>query len=262
MLITLNELIAYGYISVIKRKGKNGKFCVNNYILNTNPTVIGKQEKESNKPCPKFSDNVKNAIKSTLSPCPKKQDNENNRVLKNRTLPCPNFSDNTVSQNFGHYNNTIYNNTINNSKSDHNLIIDRINLTVPFTTDNDKIVESIKELTDYSAYQSYVAYENDIYSRLYCKAVDLLCDMATTNTTQTYNKTTVSQRTLIYSINNCITKHGIAKANSLCDLISDTLLNYEEASKEYEIRNCSNYLKALLFDNITNFAFNLAKFDL
>lgn len=221
---TLNELIAYGYISVIKRKGKNGKFCVNNYILNTNPTVIEKQQKESNK-------------------------------------PCPNSSDNTVSQNFGHYNNTIYNNTINNSKSDHNLIIDRINLTVPFTTDNDKIIESIKELTDYNAYQSYVAYENDIYSRLYCKAVDLLCDMAT-NTTQTYNKTTVSQRTLIYSINNCITKHGIAKANSLCDLISDTLLNYEEASKEYEIRNCSNYLKALLFDNITNFAFNLAKFDL
>ena len=117
-------------------------------------------------------------------------------------------------------------------------------------------------MTDYSAYQSYVAYENDTYSRLYCKVVDLLCDMATTNTTQTYNKTTVSQRTLIYSINNCITKHGIAKANSLCDLISDTLLNYEEASKEYEIRNCSNYLKALLFDNITNFAFNLAKFDL
>lgn len=241
---TLNELIAYGYISVIKRKGKNGKFCVNNYILNTNPTVIEKQQKESNKPCPK------------------KQDNENNRVLKSRTLPCPNSSDNTVSQNFGHYNNTIYNNTINNSKSDHNLIIDRINLTVPFTTDNDKIIESIKELTDYSAYQSYVAYENDIYSRLYCKAVDLLCNMATTNTTQTYNKTTVSQRTLIYSINNCITKHGIAKANSLCDLISDTLLNYEEASKEYEIRNCSNYLKTLFFDNITNFAFNLAKFDL
>lgn len=221
---TLNELIAYGYISVIKRKGKNGKFCVNNYILNTNPTVIEKQQKESNK-------------------------------------PCPNSSDNTVSQNFGHYNNTIYNNTINNSKSDHNLIIDRINLTVPFTTDNDKIIESIKELTDYNAYQSYVAYENDIYSRLYCKAVDLLCDMAT-NTTQTYNKTTVSQRTLICSINNCITKHGIAKANSLCDLISDTLLNYEEASKEYEIRNCSNYLKTLFFDNITNFAFNLAKFDL
>lgn len=259
---TLNELIAYGYISVIKRKGKNGKFCVNNYILNTNPTVIEKQQKESNKPCPKFSDNVKNAIKSTLSPCPKKQDNENNRVLKSRTLPCPNSSDNTVSQNFGHYNNTIYNNTINNSKSYHNLIIDRINLTVPFTTDNDKIVESIKELTDYNAYQSYVAYENDIYSRLYCKAVDLLCDMATNNTSQTYNKTTVSQRTLIYSINNCITKHGIAKANSLCDLISDTLLNYEEASKEYEIRNYSNYLKTLLFDNITNFAFNLAKFDL
>lgn len=222
---TLNELIAYGYISVIKRKGKNGKFCVNNYILNTNPTVIEKQQKESNK-------------------------------------PCPNSSDNTVSQNFGHYNNTIYNNTINNSKSDHNLIIDRINLTVPFTTDNDKIIESIKELTDYNAYQSYVAYENDIYSRLYCKAVDLLCDMATNNTSQIYNKTTVSQRTLICSINNCLTKHGIAKANSLCDLISDTLLNYEEASKEYEIRNCSNYLKTLLFDNITNFAFNLAKFDL
>lgn len=177
-------------------------------------------------------------------------------------MPCPNSSDNTVSQNFGHYNNTIYNNTINNSKSDHNLIIDRINLTVPFTTDNDKIIESIKELTDYNAYQSYVAYENDIYSRLYCKAVDLLCDMATNNTSQTYNKTTVSQRTLIYSINNCITKHGIAKANSLCDLISDTLLNYEEASKEYEIRNYSKYLKALLFDNITNFAFNLVKFDL
>ena len=71
---TLNELIAYGYISVIKRKGKNGKFCVNNYILNTNPTVIEKQEKESNKPCPKFSDNVKNPIKSKLIPCPKISD--------------------------------------------------------------------------------------------------------------------------------------------------------------------------------------------
>lgn len=33
-------------ISVIKRKGKNGKFCVNNYILNTNPTVIEKQQKK------------------------------------------------------------------------------------------------------------------------------------------------------------------------------------------------------------------------
>lgn len=63
-------------------------------------------------------------------------------------------------------------------------------------------------------------------------------------------------------VNPCVIEITIGKANSLCDLISDTLLNYEEASKEYEIRNCSNYLKALLFDNITNFAFNLAKFDL
>lgn len=253
----LNQLIECGYITVIKRKGKNGRFCVNNYILNTNPTVQNDRKNNASKekhqvPCPEISDNEETAINTDFSPCPKNSDNTNDRVLKTRTIPCPKNSDNTVSYFFGHYNNTIYNNTIFNINSYQEEKLDKQLSTVPQTSDNDLIIDAIHYLTQVEDYEQ----EQTEGAKLYCTAVKALCEMATCQSSQTYHKRTTTQEALITEINQCICDdENIYGGNckSLRDLIYNSILCYTSAVEKFNIRNKINYLKAIIYDNILNF---------
>lgn len=270
----LNQLIEYGYITVIKRTGKNGRFAVNNYILNTNPVSKDIKTKEKSKPCivssdikenvkstdvppcPIFSDIDESVINTELSPCPNSSDNStNDRVLKFGTIPCPKTSDNTVSQNFGQHNNTIYNSTIYNINSYQSNSLRENVSSVPFTEDNDMIIDSIHILTQYNNYVK-LANEQNQDARLYCKAVEALCEMATCRSSQTFNKRTTTHHAFISALNDCVCDDidfYEQDCSSLRDLIFNSIYCYDIAIDKFNVRNKTNYLKAIIFDNIINF---------
>lgn len=250
----LNQLIDCGYITVKQRHSSNGRFSVNDYILNSNPKT----------PCLKKRDILKNVINTKLSPCPENEDiikaKENtdvlpclknrdiinsHRVLKRGTLPCPEKRDNNI---------TIYNNISNISSSNHITSTTKI----AYTEDKDEIREMIYELTDYkntvSRMQECITSDEALVRKcglgmkLYLGIVKALIEMLSVKDFAVYNKQTVKTKDLFTTLSLCI--HN----NSLKELITDTQYHFELVREKYHIHNPSSYIKVLLWQHIDNYA--------
>ena len=132
----LNQLIEYNYITVKQRHTKNGRFTVNDYILNSNPVV--------NAPCPENWDNT-----------------NNDRVRKFETLPCPENCDN---------------NNITSINSSNNISSSNPEVSyIPYTQDEDEIRQMIYRLArfeDYSACKDDFAKK---YCRTVKALLEMLC---------------------------------------------------------------------------------------
>ena len=230
----LNLAVERGYITIKSRRSKNGRFNVNNYVLEDKP-----------QPCPKNQDNEKNEINTSVSPCPEKQDNtETNRVLKNRTIPCPEKQDN---------NNIIFNNISNITTS--NLIV-----STP-TMHTNKIQDWIMRATDYERYRTKLIPETmksdnphiraiGESGKIYLKVVENLVKMANADKPQSYNKQKVDKKRFIASLQCCTVD------KSLVPLVEEIVEHYEIVLAKYEVRYPNEYLKPIIWQHIENFNFN------
>lgn len=211
----LNQLIEYNYITVKQRHSKNGRFSVNDYILNSNPC-------QENKDINKTEKNTDN------SPCPENEDIiEKDRVRKNETLPCTEKCDNNNSTS----NNSIYSITPSNQEVS----------SIEYTNDVDKIRNDIYTLSCY----------DDISDRAYRQAVDTLVEMLSVPYSAIYHKQTVRTVDLFRYVNNCIEDDIGGK--SLRDLFFQVTYNFELLQTKINIRKPRQYLKAFLFDEIYNY---------
>ncbi len=259
----LNQLIEFGYITVKQRHNSNGKFNVNDYILNSNPEAVNKTTdttSEEKSPCPGNEDIIKNRIntedlpcpekrdilKSTInadvSPCPENDDIINrNRVRENETLPCPENCDNN---NITNNNSNIY-----ISSSNHKVISYATNLkSVTYTTDKKMIRDMIYNLT---RYEDYLEMESDSFTKLYKKAVQALIEMLCVEDHHIYAKQCVKTKDLFAYLNDCIEKE--IDGCSLRDLIMEVVYHYQLVRNKYNISKPYEYLKALIWHHIKNF---------
>lgn len=211
----LNQLIEYNYITVKQRHSKNGRFSVNDYILNSNP-------------CQENCDITDNGLNSELLPCPKNEDIiKNDRVRKNETLPCQEICDNNNSTS----NNSIYSITPSNQEVSY----------LEYTNDTEKMRNEIYELSCYY----------DISDKAYRQTVDTLVEMLSVPCSAIYHKQTVRTVDLFRYVNNCI-EDDIGK-KSLRDLFYQVTYNFELIQNKINIRKPRQYLKAFLFDEIYNY---------
>ncbi len=221
----LNELIEYNYITVKQRHTKKGRFTVNDYILNSNP---------AKQPCPKNEVISETPMNTEVLPCPKNEDIINtDRVLKIETLPCPKNEDNNNSTSI----NSIFNITPSNQEVSY----------IPYTHNLDVIKNSIHHLTRFSEYSD----STDTESRKYCKTVKSLIEMLSVKSHARYSKQFVKTVTLFEELNDCIMDD--IDGPSLRDLIMQTIWDYDIAAQIYSIKHPTEYLKALLWDEIKNF---------
>lgn len=132
----LNQIIEYNYITVKQRHTKNGRFTVNDYILNSNPVI--------NAPCPENWDNT-----------------NNDRVRKFETLPCPENCDN---------------NNITSINSSNNISSSNLEVSyIPYTQEENEIrhmIYRLARLDDYSACKDDFARK---YCRTVKALVEMLC---------------------------------------------------------------------------------------
>ncbi len=239
----LNQLIEYNYITVKQRHTKNGRFSVNDYILNSNPSKSPCPKNCDNSeiqintdvaPCPKNRDILKTPINTEFLPCPKNKDIiKNDRVLNFETLPCPENCDN----------NNITSINSNNNISSSNLEVDYIT----YTQNENEIRQMIYSLTRFDEYSN----KNDKFSRQYCKTVNLLVEMLCVKEHGLYNKQLVKTSRLFDYLNDCILED--IDGLSLRDLILETVNCYDFCFSRYVIKQPAAYLKALLWDHIHNF---------
>lgn len=239
----LNQLIDCNYITVKQRHTKNGRFSVNDYILNSNPIKT---------PCPENCDILKPAINTDDLPCPKNEDiseapnntdflpcpeNEdiiqNNRVRNFETLPCPKNCDN---------------NNITSINSSNNISSSNLNVSsITYTQNESEIRKKIYCLTRYDDYSIC----DDEFAKKYCRTVRLLIEMLCITDHTLYGKQLVKTSTLFDYLNDCITQD--TDGLSLRDLICETVWHYDLCCEKYNIRRPAEYLKALLWDEIKNF---------
>lgn len=240
----LRQLVEYNYITVKQRHTKNGRFTINDYILNSNPVKRPCPENQDtqkspintdNSPCPKKQDIPKKPIKPDFSPCTEKQDIINsNRVRKNRTLPCPEKQDNN--------NSTRYNSNIKRVSSNHQVESNRkIN-------NADLIRTRIYELTDFENYKA----KKDEFSKKYIKAVKALIEMLQEPKHCHYSNQFVKTETLMEYLNDCVTE-DIWGEDSLRDLIMQVVWHYDICNEKFKIKRPFEYLKSIIWDNIRNF---------
>lgn len=222
----LNQLIEYNYITVKQRHTKNGRFTVNDYILNSNPVV--------NAPCPENCDNTEMPINTEDLPCPENWDNINNdRVRKFETLPCPENCDN---------------NNITSINSSNNISSSNLEVSyILYTQDEDEIRQMIYRLARFEDYSACI----DDFSKKYCRTVKALLEMLCVKEHTLYGKQLVRTKDLFDYLNDCITDD--TDGLSLRDLICQTVWHYDLCSEKYNIRRPTEYLKSLLWDEIYNF---------
>lgn len=229
----LNQLIEYNYITVKQRHSKNGRFSVNDYILNSNPCqenkYINKTEKNTdNSPCPENCDITDNGLNSEILPYQENEDIiKNYRVWKNETLPCRVNCDNNNSTS----NNSIYSITPSNQEVSY----------IEYTNDGDKIRNDILTLSCY----------DDITDKTYRQAVDTLIEMLSVSNTAVYRKQSVKTVDLFRYVNNCIEDDIGGK--SLRDLFYQVTHNFELLQNKINIRKPRQYLKTFLFEEIYNY---------
>lgn len=229
----LNQLIEYNYITVKQRHSKNGRFSVNDYILNSNPCQENKDIKKpkkdtDNSPYPKNCDTKGSGLNSELLPCQENEYNiKNDRVGKNKTLPCWENCDNNNSTS----NNSIYSITPSNQEVSY----------IEYTNDVDKIRNDILTLSCY----------DDIPDKAYRQAVDTLIEMLSIPNTAIYHKQTVRTVDLFRYVNNCIEDDIDGK--SLRDLFYQVTHNFELLQSKINIRKPRQYLKTFLFEEIYNY---------
>lgn len=229
----LNQLIQYNYITVKQRHSKNGRFSVNDYILNSNPCQENKDINKSkastdNLPCPKNCVITESGINSDILPCPKNEDNINgDRVGKNETLPCMENCDNNNSTS----NNSIYSITPSNQEVSY----------IEYTDNIDKIRNDIYALS----------YYDDIPDRGYRVTVDTLIEMLSVPNSAIYRKQTVKTVDLFRYVNSCV--EDDIEGKSLKDLFYQVTHNFELVQNKINIHKPRQYLKAFLFDEIYNY---------
>ena len=257
----LNQLIEVNYITVKQRHNKGGQFSVNDYILNSNPSIektpcpsfCGYGENGLNseeEPCPSFCGYGENGLNSEDEPCPNSCGyEETHRVLNFEALPCPDFcGNNNITKN--NITNLSY---ISSSKS-------KVELKLNCDDDIDTIRDKIKKLTWYDYYLQADG-EDKNYRRDYLRVVNFLLEMAVETNTQKYGKNYVTKNQIISSLNNCLEEdpsleeYGFNSAYdfSLRDLIFDIVYHYRIAEGKYDIRNPKKYLKSIIWDDINNY---------
>ncbi|MCH5301111.1 MAG: helix-turn-helix domain-containing protein [Ruminococcus sp.] len=259
----LNQLIAFGYITVKQRRNSHGKFNVNDYILNSNPEAVNKtpettseedlpfQENEDiiknsinteDSPCPEKRDILKSSINTDVLPCPENEDIINcNRVREMNTLPCPGNEDNN---NITNNNSNIY-----ISSSNHKVISYATDLkAIPYTTDKEMIRDMIYNLT---RYEDYLEEEPNCFNRLYKKTVQALIEMLCVEDHHIYAKQRVKTKDLFSALNDCIEKDF--DGCSLRDLIGHIVWNYDRVRYMYKISKPYEYLKSIIWDHIKNY---------
>lgn len=232
----------YNYITVKQRHTKHGRFTVNDYVLNSNPTspcpgnedIIENSSTPEVSPCRENEDIIKEPINSEFSPCPKNEDiTQNNRVRKNETLPCRENCDN---------------NNITSINSSNNISSSNLEVNcITYTKNADEIRQEIFYLTRYEEYFS----NTDINSKQYCKIVKSLVEMLCVENFAFYAKRSVKTVDLFEYLNDCICDDN--DGPSLRDLIIQTLWHYDLVESKYNIKNKTAYLKTLLWDEIYNF---------
>lgn len=240
---SLNQLIKYNYITVKQRHTKNGRFTVNDYILNSNPAGSPCPENCDNTeeqintdvlPCPKNCDNTKTQKNTDVLPCPKNEDIINDdRVRKIETLPCPENCDNNNSTS----NNSIYSISPSNQEVSY----------IPYTQNEDEIRQMIYRLT---RIEDYLVCKDE-FAKKYCRTVKALVEMLCIREHCLYGKQLVKTTKLFDYLNDCIMDD--TDGLSLRDLICQTVWHYDLCCEKYNIRRHSEYLKALLWDEIYNF---------
>ncbi|MCH5297274.1 MAG: hypothetical protein J1E85_06350 [Ruminococcus sp.] len=235
----LNQLIEYNYITVKQRHNKNGRFSVNDYILNSNPCQENKDIKKTKEntdksPCSENCDITDSGLNSKISPCQENEDIiKNNRVGENKTLPCQENCDNN-------------NSTSNNSIFSITPSIQEVSY-IPYTQSYDEIRNTIYNLTRFSEYSN----KNDEFSRKYCKTIKVLIEMLCEKEKSLYNKQLVSTDKLFDYLNDCITED--IDGLSLRDVIMQTVWHYDLCAEKYNIKQPTQYLKSLLWDEVYNF---------
>lgn len=240
----LNQIIEYNYITVKQRHTKNGRFTVNDYILNSNPVINApcpencdntkKQINTEDLPCPENCDNTESAVNTEDLPCPENWDNTNNdRVRKFETLPCPENCDN---------------NNITSINSSNNISSSNLEVSyIPYTQEENEIrhmIYRLARLDDYSACK-------DDFARKYCRTVKALVEMLCVKEHTLYGRQLVRTKNLFDYLNDCITDD--TDGLSLRDLICQTVWHYDLCCEKYDIRRPTEYLKSLLWDEIYNF---------
>lgn len=239
----LNELIEYNYITVRQRHTKKGRFTVNDYILNSNPSKQpcpkneGISETPINtevSPCPKKEDVLETLINTEVLPCPENEDIINtDRVLKNETLPCPKNCDN---------------NNITSINSNSNISSSNLEVSyIPYTQNQNVIKDKIYNLTRFNEYSK----SSEEFAKKYCKTVKTLVEMLCVPDHELYSKRLVNTKELFDYLNTCILDD--IDGLSLRDLITQTIWHYDIANDKYVIHRPTKYLKALLWDEIYNF---------
>ncbi len=239
----LNQLIEFGYVTVKQRHTKNGRFSVNDYILNSNPVKspcpencdkTEVQVESEFSPCPDFCDNPKTPINTEISPFTDNCDIINDyRVRKIETLPCTEICDNN---NITSINSS---NTISSSNSNVSHIT--------YSQNETEIRKVIYELTWFDKYAS----NSSDFARRYCKTVKALIEMLCIENHAMYRKQIVKTSLLFDYLNDCIIED--IDGPSLRDLICQTVWHYDLCCDRYNIGRPSEYLKALLWDEINNF---------
>ncbi len=98
--------------------------------------------------------------------------------------------------------------------------------------------------------EEYSVYKDE-FSKKYCKTVKALVEMLCISEHCLYGKQLVKTTKLFDYLNDCIMDD--TDGLSLRDLIFQTVWHYDLCCEKYNIRRPSEYLKALLWDEIYNF---------
>ena len=270
----LHQLIELDYISMTQRKDKNGKFSVNDYMLNNMPdpcsknSILSCEQNESlpNEPCMQNEDNLKKTINKPFSPCVQNEDNTEKPCVQNEdniAQPCMHLRD---MQNEDNINNTYVNNKKYISTSYLSSIGVRPEMVgkdkdVPYWGWEKDIPYWETELErEKTAKAIYILAETDEvlsdlsgskrFKNIYHFIVTNLISLAVTKEQKIKNETVTASK-VIWQLHQCLSEDF--SGYNLKDFLYHLTENYIRADTIYAIKYPQKYIKTFLWNALISY---------
>lgn len=243
----LHQLIELDYISMTQRKDKNGKFSVNDYMLNNMPdpcsknSILSCEQNESlpNEPCMQNEDN-------TEKPCVQNEDNI--------AQPCMHLRD---MQNEDNINNTYVNNKKYISTSYLSSIgvrpeMVREDKDIPYwetESDREKTAKAIYILAETDEVLSDLS-SSKRFKNIYHFIVTNLISLAVTKEQKIKNETVTASK-VIWQLHQCLSEDF--SGYNLKDFLYHLTENYIRADTIYAIKYPQKYIKTFLWNALISY---------
>lgn len=261
----LHQLIELDYISMTQRKDADGKFSVNDYMLNNMPDPYSKNsilpceqnESPPNEPCMQNEDNLKKTINKPFSPCVQNEDNTEKPCVQNEdniAQPCMHLRD---MQNEDNINNTYVNNKKYISTSYLSSIgvrpeMVREDKDIPYwetESDREKTAKAIYILAETDEVLSDLS-SSKRFKNIYHFIVTNLISLAVTKEQKIKNETVTASK-VIWQLHQCLSEDF--SGYNLKDFLYHLTENYIRADTIYAIKYPQKYIKTFLWNALISY---------